>query len=141
MAGSKTAYLEGKLLNFVFNGGVFVPVGTLYAALSLSPFDTSATGTVMDEVPSSGAYARVSIVANTTNFPVATGSNPAQITNGTTITFPTATGSWGTVLSVYLVDAATLGNTYYGADLAAPVSILTGASLAIPPSAAVFQET
>lgn len=140
MSGSKTAFLEAALLDFVLNGTSFTPAGTLYAALSTAAFDTGADGSAMDEV-TGGSYARVAITCNTTNWPSAAGSNPAQITNATNIGFPTATGDWGTVLSIYLVDASSAGNAYYGADLAAAVAITTGSSLAIPPSAAVFQET
>lgn len=50
-------------------------------------------------------------------WPAATASSgsepsvtPAQVTNGSTITFPTATASWGTVTAFGLYDAVTGGN-------------------------------
>lgn len=44
-------------------------------------------------------------------FSAASGSAPSQITNANaTITFPQATASWGTVISVGLYDASTAGN-------------------------------
>lgn len=68
--------------------------------------------------PSSGAYARVSMTNNTTNWPTPTGTFPAISENGTTVTFPTATGSWGTVAGFLIGDNATQGSGniwFYGA--------------------------
>jgi hypothetical protein len=81
----------------------------------------------MNEVSTAGtAYARVAIVANLTNFPAATGSNPASKSNGAVFTFPTATAAWGTILSAYLCDSASGGSILYGADLTASKTIQTG---------------
>lgn len=43
-------------------------------------------------------------------FSAATGSAPSTITNGSAITFPQATLSWGTVIAFELRDAVTAGN-------------------------------
>lgn len=43
-------------------------------------------------------------------FTPSTGSQPSSITNGSAITFPAATGSWGTVVAFELRDAVTAGN-------------------------------
>jgi len=53
---------------------------------------------------------------------------PLPTVNGTAITFPTATGSWGTILSAYIVDSATYGagNVLYGGDLATSKTVGTG---------------
>lgn len=127
MAGNKSAYLERTVLDFLLSGVAYTPPGTLYLALSTSSFSTSATGSTMNEVSFSGtAYARVAITANLTNFPAASGSNPATKSNGTVFTFPTATASWGTILSAYLADASTGGSLLYGADLTASKVIQTG---------------
>lgn len=115
------------MLDQALSAVTFTPPATLYLALSTSSFSTSATGSVMNEVSFSGtAYARVAIVANLTNFPAASGSNPATKSNGTVFTFPTATASWGTILSAYLCDASTGGSILYGADLTASKVIQTG---------------
>lgn len=105
----------------------FTPPAFLYLALSTSSFSTSATGSVMNEVTTTGtAYARVMIAANLTNFPAASGSNPATKSNGSVFTFPTATAAWGTILSAYLIDASSGGSILYGADLTASKVIQTG---------------
>jgi hypothetical protein len=127
MAGNKSAYFERAMLDLALSAITFTPPATLYLALSTSSFSTSATGSVMNEVSVTGtAYARVAITANLTNFPAASGSNPATKSNGTVFTFPTATAAWGTILSAYLVDASTGGSILYGADLTASKVIQTG---------------
>lgn len=127
MAGNKSTYYERVVLDFGLSGVAFTPATTLYLALSTSAFSTAATGSSMAEVSATGtAYARVAIVANTTNFPVATGSNPATKSNGAVFTFPTATATWGTIVSAYLVDASSAGNILYGADLTSSKVIQTG---------------
>lgn len=140
MAGSKSAYLEAALLNYVLGLTTYTPPATVYVALSTAAFSTAATGTAMTEV-AGGSYARIGQTNNTTNWPNAAGSNPAIKSNGTLITFATATANWGTVLSAYLVDAATVGNILYGADLAAGVVVNTGSGFSIPVGQFVLSET
>jgi hypothetical protein len=106
MAGSKSDYLENKLLNLVLGAAAYTAPTHIYAALfTVTPSDsgggTEATG---------GSYARVDLTNNTTNFP--TTSN-GQKQNGTAITWPTATASWGTVVAVGFFDDPTAGNLLY----------------------------
>ncbi len=61
--------------------------------------------------PSGGAYARVAVTNNTTNFPASTASGTGyQKQNGTAITFPQATANWGTVAGFLIGDNATPGS-------------------------------
>lgn len=111
MAGSKSDYLENKVLNSVFNGAAFPSIPTLYAALfTVAPSDagggTECTG---------GNYSRVAVTANGTNFP--TTSN-GSMSNANAIAFPWLTGSIGTVMAWGLFDAASNGNLIYWGDLA-----------------------
>jgi len=74
--------------------------------------DAGVTGAV--EV-TGGAYARVATSGATWATPTASsGSEPAVTagftTNAATITFPTSTASWGTVVAFGLFDASTGGN-------------------------------
>jgi hypothetical protein len=140
MAGSKSSYLEAALLDYVLSLVTYTPPGTVYVALSTAAFSTAATGTAMTEV-TGGSYARIGQTNNATNWPASSGSNPSIKANGTAVTFATATANWGTVLSVYLVDAATVGNILYGADLAAGVVVNTGSGFSIPVGQFVLSET
>jgi len=129
MAGSKTDYLESAILNGVLGGPAFSLPTTVYIALSTAVYSDAATGTSMSEV-TGGSYARVAVTNNTTNWPSASGGSKS---NATVFTFPTASAAWGTVQSFYIIDAASTGNTLYGADLVTARAIDTGdtASFAI----------
>lgn len=127
MAGSKSDYLEKAILNYLLGGTAITLTASCYIALSTAAYADASTGAAMTEVSSSGTgYARVAVTRNTTNFPAASGASPATMQNGTAFTFPAATGSWGTIVSFYIVDAASGGNVLYGGDLNTTKSIATG---------------
>lgn len=134
MAGGKSNYLNNKILNLIFNQTAYTGVATVYAALfTVTPSD-SAAGTEV----SGGSYARVAITANTTNFPTTT---TQSISNGTAIIFPTATGSWGTVVAGAIMDALTTGNMLYWGPLGSSVTVNTGNVFEYLVGAAVFTES
>ncbi len=113
MAGSKFNYLELKALDGALGGSNFAQPATVYLALyTVAP--TSAGGGT--EV-SGGAYARVAVTNNSTNWPASTGGGPGTKANGAAFTFPTATVSWGTVVAWGIFDAASAGNGLYWGTL------------------------
>lgn len=119
MAGSFSDFLENELLDHVFGGAAYSAPATLYVGLyTVAPTD-SGGGTEV----TGGSYARVSVTANSTNFPASSGG---AIANGTTITFPTATANWGTVVAFGIFDAASAGNLLAWADLAANKAVDDG---------------
>jgi transcription elongation factor len=125
MAGSFADYLEKKLLDHVLGNTAYSAPATVYIAL----FTDSNTATQRDagtvtEV-SGNAYARVAVTNNTTNWPNASGTLASK-SNGTTFTFPTPTGSWGTVTAYGIYDASTAGNLLVWADLDTPNTVATG---------------
>ena len=119
MAGSKSDYLENKVLDAVL-GQVSLPsIPTVWVGLyTVAPTDAGG-GTEV----SGGAYERKSVTNNVTNFPAASGGAKS---NGTEIIFVEATGSWGTVLAFGIFDAVTAGNLLYWADLTTPKAIGAG---------------
>lgn len=125
MAGSKSDYLEKIILDMVLGGATYTPATNVYIALSTAAYSDAATGSSMTEV-SGGSYTRLLVANNSTNWPNATGTSPATKTNGTAFTFVTATGSWGTVASFYIVDASSAGNVLYGGDLSVSKAIASG---------------
>jgi hypothetical protein len=127
MAGALTDYLNNKILDLVFGATTFTPPATLYVGLSQGT--ANKTGNVFE--PSGAAYARVPVTNNATNFPAATGGTKA---NAAILTFPTPTGSWGTVQSLFIADAPTGGNVIAMADLTTPKAVSSGSSA---PSVAV----
>jgi len=117
--GAFTDYLENKMLGHLFGTAYTVPT-TVYMALSTTT-PTDAGGNVTE--PSGNGYARVAIGNNSTNWNAASGGT---VTNKTAITFPEATGSWGTVTHFVLYDAATAGNALIWGALTASKAIGTG---------------
>jgi hypothetical protein len=61
------------------------------------------------ECANAGSYARQAYTRNTTNWGTATGAAPKQVANLTTLTFPQASASWGTVSNWVYVTSATYG--------------------------------
>lgn len=139
MASGKSQYLEQALLNFLYRGVTFTPPATAYLALSTLAWDPSLDGSSIAE-PVGGAYARVAIACNTSNWTAAAGTFPAEIDTANDVAFPTATGDWGLIQSVYLTDAASAGNTLHGADVT-PTAIGTGSSAAYLAGQLVAQES
>ena len=110
MAGSKSDFLELELLDHVLGNAAYTAPANVYVALyTVAPTDagggTEATG---------GAYARVTVTNNITNFPAAAGGLKS---NGTEIAFVEATANWGTVVAFGIFDAITAGNLLYWATL------------------------
>lgn len=133
MAGSKSDYLEAKVLDHVLGGPDYTRPATIYVALYTTA-PTDAGGGV--EV-SGGSYSRVAVTNNSTNWPATSGGTKS---NGTSITFPTATASWGTVQAVGLLDAATGGNLLFWATLETPKSVGAGDTASFAAGALVLTE-
>lgn len=124
MAG-KSVYLEDKWLN-MWKGTAFTfPATTYVALLTTNPSDDTGTGLV--EVTTSGtAYARQPITGSTGWSSIApvsggSGTTPEQMSNAATITFPTPTANWGTVVGFALYDAVTAGNLLYWVAISSQV--------------------
>ena len=112
MAFSKE--LSGALLEHFFGKAVYTPI-PLFIGLSTT------TGSVASNEVTGGGYARLATAA--ADWSTADISGNATISNLTTLTFPTATASWGTIKEAVLYDAATGGNILARADAASDKSI------------------
>jgi len=103
---SATNYLELKLADLVFGLSAYTGSATLYFGLSTA--DPTEAGVYTYEPDSTGAYSRVVVTNNGTNFPT---GNPKS--NGTAITFPVSTAAWSTTTTPlthwFVTDSATLG--------------------------------
>lgn len=77
--------------------------------------------------PTIGAYARVSVTNNVTNFPAAsTVDGVTSKTNGTKLTFVNPTGTWGAILAYGWFLASTGGTPEYWNPLDASVTVRNG---------------
>jgi hypothetical protein len=107
-------YLENALINVTLRNTAYTTPTTIYVALYTSDPTDANTGTEV----SGGSYARTSVT-------FAAPSNGASLSNAD-CTFPQATGSWGTVGWIGLMDASTSGNLLYHTPLDVSKAIDTG---------------
>jgi hypothetical protein len=107
-------YLENALVNATLRNTSFTSPTVVYVGLYTSNPGEGNTGTEV----SGGSYARQS----------ATFGAPSDgaSTNSATLTFPTATGSWGTITHIGILDALTTGNLLYYAALDVSKTIGSG---------------
>ena len=108
MAGSKSDYLELKVLDAIFNGQAWSTISNVYIAL----FTGTLTGDTPGTEVTGGSYARVSTAPSDW-----AAASSGSITNSGTITFPAPTANWGTVTHFGAHDASTAGNAFYYGDL------------------------
>ena len=112
-------YLANEILDDVFSGNAYSPPGTFYLALYTSAPSAAGGGT---EISGNG-YTRKTVAFTTT---------AQQSTNSGAVEFPTATGSWGTIVAVGVFDASTSGNLLCYASLSSSKTITTGDVLRVP---------
>lgn len=97
MAGASD-YLENEILDHVFRNSAYTPPAAVYVGLYTTAPTDAGGGT---EVSGSN-YARTAVT-----FSAASGG---AIANSAAVTFPTASGSWGTIVAFGIFDASSGGN-------------------------------
>lgn len=112
-------YLENKLLDHVLRNTSFTSPTTVYVGLFTADPTDAGSGTEV----SGGSYAR-QILSVTT----ATGG---IVTSSADVTFPQATGSWGTISHIGLLDALSSGNLLMHTPLTTSRAIESGDILKI----------
>ena len=118
MAGTSD-FLESALLDAVLRNTSYTTPTTVYLGLYTTDPGDDNSGTEV----SGGSYARQSCAFSRT-------ANVAS--NTSAVEWPTASGSWGTVTHVGVLDASTSGNLLYHASLASSKAITTGDIFRIP---------
>jgi hypothetical protein len=98
--GSLSDYSENALLNHIFNTA-YTSVATVYVALSTATLTDTATGASMSEVANANGYARTAVTFGAAAL--------RKVIQSGAVTFPTATGAWGTVTDWAIVDTNTYG--------------------------------
>ena len=107
-------YLENALINATLRNTAYTSPTTVYVGLYTTDPGEGNTGTEV----SGGSYARTAVTFGAPSNGVST--------NSASVTFPTATGTWGTVTHVGILDASTSGNLLYYTALDASKSIASG---------------
>lgn len=143
MAGSKSNYLANKVINLLLGGTAYSVPSSLWVALwdsSDGELTDSSTGGSAGEISGNG-YARVEISNDTTTWGSDT-TNGVR-TNAISVTFPTATGAWGStsVDQVAILDASSAGNILFWADLNVPKVVTSGDSLKFDSGDLILTET
>jgi len=110
-------YAENLLLNFLLTTGTATRPTTWYVGLFTSDPTDAGSGTEV----SGGSYARQAVTFN-----AATGTNPTYSDNSATITFPTASGTWGTIGWIGVFDSLTTGNLLVHGALTASKTVASG---------------
>ena len=122
---SKSNAYENLILDHTLGGVTYTPPANIHVALyTVSPGEDD-TGTEV----TGGSYARVSTTNDATNWPAAVDGSKQ---NGTEISFPTPTDSWGTVTHFGLRTAATGGTLLYYGALDTPQAIASGNIVRFP---------
>lgn len=115
--GSFSDYAENKVLDHIVGKASFT-MPTVYVGLSTA--DPTDDGSGLAE-PSGNAYARVQTAAG--DWQSASGGATQNVN---ALTFPEATGSWGTITHFALFDAASAGNMLAHGALTVPKAIGSG---------------
>lgn len=98
-------YLEDQLLTHIFRTSSYSKPSTIAIALLTAAANDADTGATITEVTNANAYARQTLNPADANWTLTSGTSD----NASAITFPQATGSWGTIVGVAVLDSATYG--------------------------------
>ncbi len=114
-ANGASDYLANTLLDFAFRNQAFAAPDTFIGLTTVIPSDSD-TGSTITE-PVGGSYARVQVNPNGGASPTWTVASAGALTNNNAITFPQASGSWGTIVYAVVVSASTAGNLIAFGDI------------------------
>ena len=107
-------FLENAIINATLRNTTYTSVATVYVSLWTSDPTDAGSGIEV----SGGSYARTAVTFGAPSNGVTT--------NSADVTFPTATGTWGTVGWIGINDALSSGNLLYHTALDASKSITSG---------------
>jgi hypothetical protein len=109
-----STYLENALINATLRNTSYTSPAAVYMGLYTSDPTDANTGTEV----SGGSYARVAVTMGSPSDGVST--------NSAAIEFPQASGSWGTVGWIGILDASSSGNLLYHTALDTSKTISSG---------------
>lgn len=130
MQGLVTNYSKERINDLIFNGSAITFPSTLYLGAFTTEIDGNGTGT---EVSGNG-YTRITVSFTTSGD---SRSNTAELS------FPEATGTWGTVSHFGLIDAASGGNILASFEIPSDQirNIVSGDQIDIPIGELIFSIT
>jgi hypothetical protein len=98
--GSLSDFAENALLQHIFNTA-YTPAATVYVALCTADPTDAATGASMSEVANANGYARTAVTFGAAAL--------RKVVQSGAVTFPQASGTWGTIAFWAIVDSPTYG--------------------------------
>ena len=107
-------YLENALINVTLRNTAYTTPTLVYVGLYTTDPTDANTGAEV----SGGSYARTAVTFGAPSNGVTT--------NSADVTFPTSSGSWGTVGWIGILDASTSGNLLYHTPLDVSKTISSG---------------
>ncbi len=120
MAGSLSDFGEKEVLDHVLSSSYSRPANLWLALTTVDPTDAATSASLTE--PGSGSYARTA--CDGASFAAAASRS---IATNVTITFPTATGSWGTISHWAIADVASgAGNVLAHGDFTTPKAVISG---------------
>lgn len=142
-AQALTNFAENRIVDALLRGQALGAPATVHVGLDTVACTEAGGGTEV----TGGGYARAAVASSLANWAgtQSAGSTVASSgTSGTTgnngpITFPTPSGSWGTVVSVRFFDAPTGGNAWVCTPLLVQQTINTGNSVSFPAGSLTLQ--
>ena len=115
-----TNFAEDKIINVWLRVEATYKPAAIHIGLWTTTLTDASTGSSGTEV-SGGSYAREEVAQADASWD-ATAGGDGHTQNTSDITFTTASGNWGTITDVGILDAATTGNMlFYGALSASKV--------------------
>jgi hypothetical protein len=132
---SATNFAKNKILNNLYGATAFTPPNSYFLALSKNTISIS--GSNLSE-PVDAGYARVEIPNTKGYFTLATSGS---LVNSAAITFPQSSGSWGTILTLALMDSLTSGSVWFYTDLSSPRIVQDLSTISFSASAITFSIT
>jgi hypothetical protein len=120
-------YLEVELIKHIFRTGSFTKPTVLGIALATGAPTDASTGATITEVTNANSYARVDTPPLDANWAATSGTN-GLTSNVADISFAAASGSWGTVTHVAIIDSVThgAGNMLFYGTLTASKAVGSG---------------
>lgn len=148
MASSASDKLENAFIDWFFRaqaiglGGASAAAGTGPAYLYIGLFTATPSDSGGGTEVNGNNYARVTVTSSMTatgwagtqgaGTTAASSGTSGQTSNNGVVSFPTPTGSWGTVTQFGIFDAATNGNLLFWGDLTTPKTINSGDTVNFP---------
>lgn len=132
MAGMSD-YLETAILNEVFrNTNYAVPTNTYVSLHTADPTDAGLTAAEV----SGNNYSRALVNKDGSTAPFwtapATSGGGQKVDNNSTVSFPVASGSWGTITHIGIWDASSAGNMLFSGALTASKVVGANDQLTFP---------